>query len=258
MPLYLTTSKDIRNGPNHTFVSAIDKSKRMKLLYSLTVLLISTLLLSCTDDNLERVEVVYDTVPFERIRLETVSDIKVYQSNEYRVVVEGERRDADRVHVKVSNNLLVVEEKGNIIGDQIIRVYLPTLRRLESEGTSWVYGETQFVQLESIDLANYGTGEVDLYVDIDKLNVELFGTGAVRLEGLADNVDYYCYGTGRIKAFSLITDFADVRIQGTGSAEVFVDQDLDVIITGSGNVYYKGHPDISSVITGTGKVIDAN
>lgn len=214
---------------------------------------------SCDEDYSGNPKVVaYDTVPFDHIELKTSSNIRIIQSNYFQVVVDGLERDVYDTDVIVLDNWLIIEEHGSIDPRQQISIYVPEFRELVCYGSSDVYGESEFHQNGNMDLSNYGSGEIDLYVDIDNLDVFLPGSGDIYLKGYADNVDMVLTGSGWINAFNLLSDIADVHNSGSGSAEVTVDNDLDAFISGSGDVYYKGQPLISVQITGSGKLINAN
>lgn len=206
----------------------------------------------------ERIEVTHETLPFDRIELETSSRIRLIQTDHYRVVITGWAEDVEDTHVEVVNDRLLIEEHGQIDSDQVIEIHVPSIRRLESFGSSDVYGQTEFRQNGSIELASYGSGEIDMYVDADAVDTELYGSGDIVLEGLSDNLDIFNSGSGWCRAFGIHADFADVRASGSGSVEVRVQHDLDVVISGSGNVFYKGHPFIHAQVSGSGRLIDAN
>jgi hypothetical protein len=231
----------------------------MNKIYALLLALVSIGLYSCEDEfGVEEIEVTYDTIPFDRIKLETSSHVRIIQSNDFKVSVRGLERDVNDTEVSVHNDRLVITEHGHIDNDQVIKIYVPEISQLESVGSSLVYGESEFVQNRSMDIDLTGSGEIDMYVDVDNLDVELTGSGYVYLEGYADNVDAEVTGSGWLRAFGMVVDVMDLRIEGSGSGEVYVEDDLDVIITGSGNVFYKGHPSLDVEITGSGKVIDSN
>ena len=232
---------------------------KLKTTYILLLSFITLGLLSCEDEySSDHIEVVYDTIPFEKIDLATSSNIRIVQANYFQVVVEGEERDVYDTEVRVADGLLIIEEHGSIDQHQVITIFVPEIRQLDSHGSSDIYGESQFQQNGSIDLRLYGSGEIDLYLDTDNLDVFLSGSGDFFLEGFADNVDIGITGSGWVRTFKLKSDFSDITLSGSGSAEVTVENDLDISISGSGDVYYKGHPDINSSISGSGKVIDAN
>ena len=61
-------------------------------------------------------------------------------------------------------------------------------------------------------------------------------------------------GSGNIDALDLASQVAEIRISGSGSIRVNVQQNLDVRISGSGSVKYRGQPQISQSISGSGSV----
>lgn len=231
----------------------------MNKYYTLLLLVVATGFVSCVDEfSTQQIEVTYDTVSFDRIHLETSSSVRIIQSSAFKVTVNGEERDVHDTDVHVSNNQLVIEEHGHIANDQVIKIYVPEISQLESEGSSLIYGESEFTQNRSMDLVLNGSGEINMYVDVDNLDVEQTGSGYVYLEGYADHVDAEITGSGWMRAFGLDAKTMDLRVEGSGSSEVKVADDLDVKITGSGNVFYKGHPSLHTEITGSGQVIDSN
>lgn len=231
----------------------------MKNIYTLLLLAVFAALSACDDDYGTRViDVAYDTLPFEYIRLETSSDVRIIQTGYFQVIVTGEERDVYDTQVFADQGQLIIEEHGHTHGNTVIKIYVPEFSQLESLGSSYVYGESQFQQNGAMDFFLDGSGDIDMYVDVDNLDVLVSGSGSMHLEGFVDNGDFNITGSGWINAFNINADFCDVRISGSGSAEVNVDDDLDVVISGSGDVLYKGHPNISSQISGSGKLIDAN
>lgn len=230
---------------------------KQALLFFLAAAVIS--LTACEDEfGNDPIVVTYDTIPFDRIDLATSSDIRIIQSNFYQVVIEGQESDVYDTDVRVIDQWLIIEEHGSIDSRQVITIYVPSLLQLDLHGSSDIYGESEIRQNGNMELRNFGSGEIDLYVETDNLDILVAGSGDLFLEGQTDNVYIDLTGSGWARSFNLISDFSDVRVSGSGSAEVTVDNDLDVFISGSGDVFYKGHPGINSQITGSGKLINAN
>jgi len=233
----------------------------MKRLFLPTLAGLTILAFSACDWNQpddQWVEVTHETLPFSRIDLETSSSVRLVQSDRYEVVITGWSSDVADTRVRVNNDQLVIDEHGRIDPDQVIRIYLPDLRQIRLLGSGDVYGETEFRINGGMSVENLGSGDMDLLVDVDQADAIVNGSGDILLEGNADNLDIYVGGSGWYRGFNLFTDFCDVHITGSGSAQVLVDRDLDVTIHGSGDVYFRGHPVISTLITGSGHLIDAN
>lgn len=84
------------------------------------------------------------------------------------------------------------------------------------------------------------------------------GSGSLRLRGEASDYTATIQGSGSINAFDHATRTTIVTVSGSGTAEVFVTEQLDVTIDGSGNVRYRGDPtNVNQEISGSGTVSKA-
>ncbi len=230
---------------------------KTNFLFYLTLILAG--LQSCEPDtSTKRVELKLDTEAFDRISLASSCDVKIIQSDIYQVTLTGRQKDIDEVDVNVIGNVLDIAEHGHHPDDFVIRIYVPEIKDLDCSGSSFIYGESNFTQNQNMNIHLSGSGDLDFAVVTNDLDLEISGSANALLEGSIKNLDAQITGSGWVKSFKLKSDFTDVRITGSGSAEINVNTDLDVIISGSGDVFYKGHPHVSVEITGSGKVIDAN
>lgn len=230
----------------------------MKPLFPILLVAVVISLLSCEDENgIREIELSLETLAFDRIRLETSSDIRIIQSSDYKVVLRGREKDVNDVDVNVINDRLTIEEHHHQ-QELEIKIYVPEISQLQCIGSSLVYGESYFSQTRNMDISLEGSGEIDFAIETEDVDLELTGSGYIYLEGHVQTLDADIEGSGWLRSFDLESDLSDVRIEGSGSAEVLVNDDLDVFITGSGNVYFKGHPVVNAYITGSGSVIDAN
>ncbi len=232
----------------------------MKSFYTFSLVLTLFSLMSCDIDSegINVIEATLETDDFDEIRLESSSDVRIIQSDEFKVILRGREKDVDDVEVRVINNKLTIEENRDHPNDFLIKIYVPELSELDCTGSSYVYGESYFTQNRNMDIRVSGSGELDFAIDTDDVDLNLIGSGYVYLEGNVETLDADISGSGWLRSFDLNSDLTDVRIEGSGSAEVTVETDLDIFILGSGNVYYKGHPDINATITGSGEVINSN
>lgn len=226
----------------------------------MAILLVFTLgLISCEDDfSGPPTTATYDLPSFSRIELETVSNISVYQSSVFQVIVEGRESDVNDTEVFVSGDLLVIREHGSIHPDQHITIYVPAILELDSYGSSYIYGETEFTQTIPLNIHDFGSGDIDFFIRTDVVNVRNTGSGDIILSGKADILDVELTGSGWVRSFLMPAEIANIFLSGSGSAEVTVDVDLDVVLSGSGDVFYKGHPLVDITVTGSGHVEDVN
>lgn len=230
---------------------------KKQFLYSLA--LISIVLAGCTEHGpFERQEKIVETEPFDRIRYSGSSEVRVYESDVFQVILNGRKIDLDRTDVEVVGGRLIIEEKKQIDRDQLIEIYTSDLTELEVNGSGEVEVVSTFPHQDNFNLSLNGSGEIEINVDCTELDIDQTGSGEIEISGQTTSGDYEITGSGWLHAFQLTTESAILRITGSGSAEVFVATDLDAIITGSGDVYYKGQPSVNTNITGSGSVINAN
>ena len=102
----------------------------------------------------------------------------------------------------------------------------------------------------------------DITIDIEIPRIEAIfteGTGDWHISGsLQEELIIDVSGTGDVHAYDQPLTNCDIYATGTGSAWIYVENQLDVDLTGTGNVHYKGRPIINADISGTGKVISGN
>lgn len=127
------------------------------------------------------------------------------------------------------------------------------LRRLRVTG----FGRVQIPDLDNdhVRLEVTGVGQVVIErLTADRLDVMISGAGSIRATGDVEAQSVVISGAGSYQAEQLISDFGQVKISGTGSADVSVSEDLDVVISGAGRVTYGGYPEIVKRISGIGKL----
>lgn len=101
-----------------------------------------------------------------------------------------------------------------------------------------------------------GSGSVTLSLNIsERAEFGVSGSGKIRASGTSSNVKIAISGSGRVLAGDLETNVCNVKISGSGGAEIHVKEELDANISGSGSVGYKGDPrKVNSNSSGSGKV----
>lgn len=200
-----------------------------------------------------------DLDAFHSIVLANDADVFLRQGPIQEVEVEAQSNIIDLLETRVRNGEWVIGYEDCVRDHDRVRIYitLPDIRELTLSGSGDIYGENIFY-LGDVSVRITGSGDVDLEMEADDLDLLISGSGDLALSGLCDGQRTTISGSGDLQAFNLDSRTANIRISGSGDAEVFVTQFLDVLITGSGNVYYKGDPDIDVTITGSGRLIDTN
>jgi len=84
------------------------------------------------------------------------------------------------------------------------------------------------------------------------------GAGDYVLSGAQqERLDIFVTGVGNVSAYDMPVNTCNIRISGTSSCQVHVNELLDVVISGVGDILYRGDPDVNSQISGVGNVIPA-
>ena len=179
--------------------------------------------------------------PYQRIRSDIFAEVLITQGPFEDIILEGQQNILDQISIEIINSTLRLELDRCINVEEAVTIYitLPDIESLVQAGVGDFIAQNDFL--------------------LSDLQVDLEGVGDIHLRGAVEMLDIELDpGVGNIRAFDLISDFCNVRLEGVGDVEVYVNEELEVLLSGVGDVYYKGNPIINSTITGTGAVIDAN
>ena len=235
--------------------------------FSLAAAIIAVIASGCYLDDVfdcerGRGDVITDTLnipAFDRIRLDIPATVYLTQGDFFEVVVEGKRNVIDEIERDVRDGEWDIEFDRCMreIGRLDIFITLPSVERIIVQSSGEVYGQNTIVE-NQLDLLLRGSGMIDVALDVQYLDSKIQGSGAIYLEGAVHSHNVDISASGDLAAFDLITGDTDVRIDGSGDAQVFVNDYLKVRIRASGDVYYKGNPELDVSISGSGDVFDAN
>lgn len=110
--------------------------------------------------------------------------------------------------------------------------------------------DVDYLSVKMNGSGNISTGNLTA----DKLEVHLSGSGRAIIAGDVELQSVHLTGSGRYQAEGLVSDFAIVKLAGSGCVALTVSDDLQVQISGSGSVTYEGYPDVTKNISGSGKL----
>ena len=214
---------------------------------------------SCIRANGPTVTEVLNIDQFDGIDLQIPADVFITQGPNFEVRVEGQENAIEQLDRDVRNGFWEIEFDRCMrnLDDFRIFITMPDITELFISGSGTILGENIFVTGD-INLGISGSGSIDVGLEADDIDSRISGSGDIRLEGVADDVRHRTSASGELFAFDLECSTSDVSISGSGSAEVFVQDDLTVRISGSGDVFYKGRPSLNVSVSGSGRVIDAN
>lgn len=174
---------------------------------------------------------------FNEIGLAVVGEVYLSKGNTQKVTVKGQANIIDNLKTEVKDGEWDIEfdQKARNYEKLIFYITVPDIERLSIAGSGSIKGEDAFDNLDRLDLAIAGSGDIEF-------------------SGSARNVSVSIAGSGNVKVENLKTEDCKVDIAGNGDCSIEVTDELSVSIAGSGDVKYKGRPRLSTSIAGSGRV----
>lgn len=197
---------------------------------------------------------------FTSVKSRGNSQVYITQGNEIKVEVEGQQNIIDNIETDIQGGVWEIEFEDCQRDYTKLKFYItmPVIESLEVSGSGDIFGQDNFL-VEDIHLKVDGSGSIDVVIDdATDVDARISGSGKIILEGTTNYLGAKISGSGDLKAYDLEANIGNIKISGSGDAEVTVHDELDVKIEGSGDVYYKGNPIINVDITGSGDLKNMN
>jgi hypothetical protein len=201
------------------------------------------------------------TLPeFTMVQVDYPAEIVIQQGDTQSVTVEADDNLLPQLSTRVSGSVLYVENSESIHSKRVnptmpVRINI-TVKKL-TEVNFPIAGNVRIenFQTDALKVRVDGAGKLVLYhVTVGSLDIELDGAGDITADGTADNLTVDISGVGSFKGADLSTQSAQVTINGTGSATMWVANELTVNINGVGSVNYYGSPQVHESVGGLGTV----
>jgi len=192
---------------------------------------------------------------FHSINIEGACDLIISSGNSSRIKLETDENLHDLVKTEVSNGYLTVSDDNKIKKSTRMRLYvsMEELRSLHISGASSITCEDQ-LSADEMNVHVSGAADGNLKVDASCLKVQCSGAANLTLSGRSGCAKYQISGAGEIKGFNLRTDDVEMRVSGTGNAELAVSESLEVEVSGMANIKYKGSPEVTRNMRGMGSI----
>jgi len=200
-----------------------------------------------------------DVKDFTKVSFGVAGNLYINIGPEFKVVLEGEKRDLEDVITEVSGGRLVIKKenwKFNFNEKITAYVTMPVLRGLGVSGS----GKAEIkdaVKAEDLDLSVSGSGKIySQDITVSKLGCSISGSGDIVLgsNGNATRADISISGSGNYEGESFKIGSAEVHISGSGNCTCNVTESLKAGVSGSGDVTYTGNPRVDAHVSGSGKV----
>jgi hypothetical protein len=171
------------------------------------------------------------------------------------VKVETDENQLHRVEVEVRNEVLFVKLRNSLRNPKRLILYVTTdqYKRIKLQGANALNSTTP-LRGDAIELDFSGASEVDLTLDFDRVRADIAGSCSLALHGKANQASLSVSGVGNLSAQDLEVNQVEVRVSGTGSADVYAQETLVAEVSGMGNVTYRGDPTVQQSVSGMGSI----
>jgi hypothetical protein len=164
------------------------------------------------------------------------------------------------IFVRGKQLVIKLKEDVNLYPSRLV-IYTNSrsLSRVSVAGSGDVYLE-RAVNARSMHVSIAGSGNFKSdSLYCESLDVKIAGSGDANLRGAATNARYAIAGSGDIQAFDYLVENLDCRISGSGDIRAYVDKKLNARISGSGDIRYKGSPaSVDQKVSGSGSIVKAD
>jgi hypothetical protein len=200
-----------------------------------------------------------DAKDFTKVNFGVAGNLYITIGPEFKVVLEGEKKDLDDIITEVSGGKLVIKKENwrfNMNEKITAYVTMPELKALGVSGS----GKAEIkdaVKGDGLDLNVSGSGKIFTNdVMVSDLACSISGSGDIVPggKGNATKANISISGSGNFDGESFKIGTAEIHISGSGNCSCNVTESLRASVSGSGNVTYDGNPKVDAHVSGSGKV----
>ena len=184
-------------------------------------------------EGIEREKRSCDVTDFERIEVNAFCDVKFVQDGLTRVVIEGRKKDLDRLSVQVKDETLVIGYDEKKTGSH----------RRDVGGYKRVRVLVSSPDLIALNMKAAGSIETEGLLDTDTLDVVVHGAGNVEFERVVcDVLQLQLQGAGNVEFDKLTAQHSNISLRGVGNIDVDFENSgtADCRLDGVGNIGLKG------------------
>jgi hypothetical protein len=198
----------------------------------------------CIEDSGVRIAKGTVVKPFDKIDVSGSIKLILKQDSAYLIKVEADSAIMDRIKVGVSNSKLTLTMKeGSYCGSDSIVIYagIGELKELKGSGVVTVKSDG-VINGKDLVMGFSGSPDVSLNLSVANLETNMDGIGKLNLSGQAGSHKLSTTGSSETLAYGFTAGVYDIKITGTGKAQINVLNELKVKTDGSSEIFYKGNP----------------
>ena len=193
------------------------------------------------------------------VNLATIGDLTIEVGGSESLRIEAEDNLMEYLETEVRGGNLRIETQNRIRleATKPVKYYL-TVKELETIEISSVGKiEAPNLEAEEFSITINSTGDLEIgELNADTLEVDIGSTGNLHIAGGEVKSQNITLGSsGNYTAQDLASDEADVRLRSTGSATIWVKDNLKANLSSTGDLRYRGDPTVDATTNSTGEVI---
>lgn len=184
-----------------------------------------------------------------------VVEISVGSTESLEIEIDDRFRDDLIAEVRGGTLVIGLEDRRSRRMRESPKAYI-TVKSLEEINISGAVTLKTFDILKGdrMDLKMSGASVVNMEVEVDELFIDASGACVINMEGMAKEQRLKSSGATTYRAYDLESEFADIRVNGAGSARVSVSDELDARASGASSIRYRGNPRVNSDTSGASSV----
>ncbi|MFT4713053.1 MAG: hypothetical protein ACJAVI_003312 [Candidatus Azotimanducaceae bacterium] len=198
--------------------------------------------------------------PLNEVRFKGPGNLTIAQAETQSLIIHGPESYLSQIRSEVVDGVLYLGYYASTVfslaflRQQIsYELKVKDLQKINSTGSGNI--DVPDLDVDYLRVKMSGSGNVSMgNLTADKLDMQMSGSGRAIIAGDVELQSLDLSGSGRYQAEGLVSDFAIVKLMGSGGVEITVSDDLQVQISGSGCVTYEGYPDVTRNISGSGKL----
>lgn len=177
--------------------------------------------------------------------LEIFGDFKidVQRSNDYFVMLNGQKSDLDKLVVEQRGDRLIIRKKGSdfISSENNIRITIemPDISELTISGAS--NARVRDFNVKNVKIFVEESSIVDFDSNVESLEVETEDSSQLTLFGKGEDLGIKSYGASKVNAFDYYVDKVNTRSKGSSEVKVFATDNLKIKAEDGSRVEYRGN-----------------
>ncbi|MCP4424059.1 MAG: DUF2807 domain-containing protein [Chloroflexi bacterium] len=198
-----------------------------------------------------------DMQNFTRVMISGQGKLLLSQGETESLRIEAEDNIIPLIETTVSDDTLFIkgEGAGTAVTTLPIEIHLTikNITSLESSGISRISGENIVADQLQLIGSDYGKIEISA-LTANKIIIHLREDGNVELEGEAQEQEIDVADHANYRGAKLKSQITAVSVSGSGTATVWVTENLNGIVNQNGDVLYYGSPNTDLIVVDSGKV----